>query len=97
MKSYSHAVPRFSHLEQVGFFLLHLTLDEAQAWQVSRSLDVTESADGRGLAPARESETSVLFTILFDSIASSGIGGKEKKLPSRGGKEVSAQFSFWTN
>lgn len=35
---YSQVRPRFSQRSQVGFFLLHLTLEAEQAWQLSRSL-----------------------------------------------------------
>lgn len=35
---YSHTMPRFAHRAQVGFSLLHLSLDAAQRLQLSRSL-----------------------------------------------------------
>jgi hypothetical protein len=37
---YSQTRPRFAHREHVGFSLWHFTLEEAQAWQLSRSLGV---------------------------------------------------------
>ena len=42
---YSHSTPRRAHREQVGFSLLHLTLEAEQAWQLSRNL-------GPAVAPA---------------------------------------------
>lgn len=38
-KKYWHVIPRHSHFEHDGFSLGHLTLDTAQAWQLSRSFD----------------------------------------------------------
>lgn len=38
-KKYWHVIPRHSHFEHDGFSLGHLTLDMAQAWQLSRSFD----------------------------------------------------------
>ena len=35
--TYSHSVPRFAQRPQTGLALLHLTLEAAQAWQLSRS------------------------------------------------------------
>lgn len=45
VKMYWHTRLRLSHLEQVGFSLGHLTLDIAQAWQLSRSLLVVAAAE----------------------------------------------------
>lgn len=35
--TYSHSVPRFAQRPHTGLTLLHLTLEAAQAWQLSRS------------------------------------------------------------
>jgi hypothetical protein len=40
--TYSQTIFRFTHLEQAGFSLWHFTLEEAQAWQLSRRLGVVE-------------------------------------------------------
>lgn len=53
--TYSHAALRFSQREQVGFPLLHLTLEAAQAWQLSRSLGpgrIVDRRDGAGCVTA---------------------------------------------
>lgn len=44
---YSHGKPRLPQRAHVGFSLLHLTLEAAQAWQLSRSLGAAETADCR--------------------------------------------------
>lgn len=44
---YSHARPRFMQRPQVGFSLLHFTLEVAQAWQLSRSLRAAGIAERR--------------------------------------------------
>jgi hypothetical protein len=51
-------MPRSSHLEQDGFCLGHRTLDRAQAWQLSRSLELD-------FTPAVE--VGALSTCMFDS------------------------------
>lgn len=40
---YSHVRPRFAQRAHVGFSLLHLILEAAQTWQLSRSLGVEET------------------------------------------------------
>jgi hypothetical protein len=40
-------VPRLAHREQDGFSLVHLTLEAAQALQLSRSLVVAVAVDQR--------------------------------------------------
>ena len=47
---YSHVTPRFPQRAQVGFSLLHLTLEAAQAWQLSRSLGTGGTIDRRACA-----------------------------------------------
>lgn len=47
---YSHARPRFAQRAHVGFSLLHLTLEAAQAWQLSRSLGAAGTVDRRARA-----------------------------------------------
>jgi hypothetical protein len=42
-KKYWHVMPRHSHFEHDGFSLGHLTLEMAQAWQLSRSFDRDDS------------------------------------------------------
>jgi hypothetical protein len=43
---YTQVLPRLAHREHVGFSLEHLTLDKAQAWQVSRNLEAGEPLAG---------------------------------------------------
>lgn len=48
---YSHGVSLFAQRPHIGLTLLHLTLEDAQAWQLSRSTgwwvgDDTDSLDG---------------------------------------------------
>ena len=45
--TYSHARPRFAHREHVGFSFPHFNLEDAQAWQLSRSLGVTGAVELR--------------------------------------------------
>lgn len=51
-------MPRFAQRTQVGFSLLHLTLEAAQAWQLSRSLGAAEPVDQRADAGAGRVSTS---------------------------------------
>lgn len=57
---YSHARPRFAQRAHVGFSLLHLTLEAAQEWQLSRSLGAAGIVDRR--ACAGRVSTSAEFT-----------------------------------
>ena len=44
---YSHRMPRFAQRAQIGFSLLHLTLEAAQALQLSRSFGAAGTVDRR--------------------------------------------------
>ena len=44
---YSHTMPRFAQRAHVGFSLLHLTLETAQASQLSRSLGAAGCVERR--------------------------------------------------
>ncbi len=60
---YSHVMPRFAQRAQVGFSLLHLTLDAAQGWQLSRSLGTAGIVDrraGAGWATASGEGTAAM-------------------------------------
>lgn len=50
MARYSHFRPRFAHREELGFSSWHLTLEDAQAWQVSLNLGAAQpGAPGEGV------------------------------------------------
>ena len=53
---YLHRRPRFTHREHVGFSFWHLTLDKAQAWQLSRSLGAAEVVELRAVEELLEDE-----------------------------------------
>lgn len=54
---YSQAMPRLTHREHVGFSLWHFSLEDAQAWQLSRSLGAAGAAVLR--RPGEEEEDEV--------------------------------------
>lgn len=63
VKKYSHAMLRLSHLEHVGFCLGHLTLDTAQAWQLSRSLELRHWDRGPDPTCVPASLSSISFSL----------------------------------
>ena len=65
---YSQVRPRPAQREQVGFCLWHLTLESAQAWQLSRSLDVVGSLTAGLDDGACESGLCGTWPVEYDSV-----------------------------
>ena len=84
---YSHARPRFPQRAQTGFSLLHLTLEAAHVWQLSRSLGGAGTLDRRAGA-GRVSTSGERSAAIFDGWGYKGSGQRGRECRISAEKEV---------